>query len=232
MDVVQVAAPAASVQQPRTQAPAPAVSAIVARPHLAASRIGSGEPRVAPVIDGKVDDAIWQTATATSAFTQKTPNDGRAPSEKTTVRILYDDDALYVAFECEQTHTPVVQRLTRRDRVVEADWVAFDVGTRSDGKSAFEFVVNASGVLADGIRFNDTDYSSDWDENWDARVAHEDGMVGGVSDSAPHLEVSVARRSVLGFSSAPLRVRAPRDRRVGVHAAQRRWRGVALRSAR
>ena len=159
MDVAVVSAPA----------PAPPAGAQVApRPHLAATRIDAGGP---PVIDGKIDDAVWKKATPTSAFTQKTPNDGRAPREKTTVRVLYDDDALYVAFDCEQTQTPVVQRLTRRDRVVEADWVAFDVGTRSDGKSAFEFVVNAAGVLADGIRFNDTDYSSDWDENFDARTS-------------------------------------------------------------
>ena len=42
---------------------------------------------------------------------------------------------------------------------------------RRDGKSAFSFVVNAAGVLVDGIRFNDTEFSSDWDENWDARTA-------------------------------------------------------------
>ncbi|MEO6418822.1 MAG: DUF5916 domain-containing protein, partial [Polyangiaceae bacterium] len=124
-----------------------------------------------PLIDGLLDDAVWAAAPASSAFTEKFPNDGRAPVETTTMRIVYDDDALYIAFECKQTKAKVVDRLTRRDRVVESDWVSFAVDTRHDGKSAFEFIVNAGGALIDGLRFNDTDYSADWDENWEARTA-------------------------------------------------------------
>jgi hypothetical protein len=47
--------------------------------------------------------------------------------------------------------------------------VAFD--TRSDGKSAFDFSINAAGVLSDGLRFNDTDFSQAWDEIWEAKSA-------------------------------------------------------------
>ena len=86
------------------------------------------------------------------------------------MRVLYDEDAVYVGFDCTQQNTPIVQRLTRRDRVVEVDSVQFDLGTRGDHKSAFEFYVNASGTQADAIRFNDTGYSTDWDDNWEART--------------------------------------------------------------
>jgi hypothetical protein len=70
-----------------------------------------------------------------------------------------------------QKNAPVVARLTRRDREVEADWLSVALDTRRDGKSAFVFEVNAGGALLDAVRFNDTDFSIDWDENWDARVA-------------------------------------------------------------
>jgi hypothetical protein len=120
------------------------------------------------VIDGKLDDPVWQLAVPSSIFRQKVPNDGAPATETTTLRVLYDDTAVYVAFDCPQAHVPVMQRLTRRDRWVEADAVIFDLGTRGDHKSSFEFAVNASGVLYDAIRYNDTDYSQDWDENWDA----------------------------------------------------------------
>ena len=123
-----------------------------------------------PVVDGQLDDAAWQQAPETDAFTQKFPNEGDAPSERTIVRVLYDDRAVYVGVDCRQTRVPVVARLTRRDRDVEADWVSFGIGTRGDGKTAFDFVVNAAGVLTDGIHFNDTEYSTDWDENWEART--------------------------------------------------------------
>src|SRR5215470_7976365 len=135
-------------------------------PHLSAQRTTQ------PVrIDGRLDDAAWQEAPASEAFTQKFPDEGRAPSERTRVRVLYDDDALYIGFECDQIGAPVVARLTRRDRQVEADHVSIAIDTRRDGSSAFSFTVNAAGVLADSILFNDTDSSTDWDENWEALTA-------------------------------------------------------------
>jgi hypothetical protein len=135
-------------------------------PHLRATYVASP-----PHLDGKVDDAAWRAATPTRSFTQKFPNEGAPPSEPTSVRVVYDDDALYVAVECEQRTAPIIRGLTRRGREVEADWVEVDIGTRRDRKSAFQFQVNAAGVLVDGLRFNDTDYEGNWDENWDARSA-------------------------------------------------------------
>ena len=135
-------------------------------PHLEAHR--TAQP---PTIDGRLDDPAWQDAPAAESFTQKFPDEGHAPSEHTRVRVLYDDDALYIGFECEQQSVPVVARLTRRDRQVEADNVSIAIDTRRDGSSAFSFSVNAAGVLGDSILFNDTDSSPDWDENWDARTA-------------------------------------------------------------
>jgi hypothetical protein len=140
--------------------------AAAATPHLVAVRTDAP-----PVIDGRVDDAVWTRAASTDAFTQKFPNERAAPSDRTTMRVLYDDDAIYIAFDCEETHSKVVEHLTRRDRTVEADRVELALGTRKDGRSAFQFTVNAAGVLTDAVLFNDTDSSPDWDENWDARAA-------------------------------------------------------------
>ncbi len=144
----------------------PLLLALASPPHLAAVR--TSEP---PSIDGKLDDPVWKEAGEAGAFTQKYPDEGKPPSERTVLRVLYDDDSVYFGFDCEQTHAPVVEHLSRRDRLVEADRVEVDLGTRHDRKSAFQFTVNAGGVLTDGVLFNDTDASNDWDENWEARVA-------------------------------------------------------------
>jgi hypothetical protein len=129
-----------------------------------------------PVLDGRLDDAAWRDAPASAAFTQKSPREGEAPTERTSVRVVYDDDALWIGVDCEQKGSPVIARLTRRDREVEADWVSVALDTRRDEKSAFVFEVNAGGALLDAVRFNDADFSTDWDENWDARVSvHKDG---------------------------------------------------------
>ncbi len=144
--------------------------ALPAAPQLAAMRVEE-----APALDGKLDDAAWSRAEAGTAFTQKLPDPGKAPGEKTTVRILYDAENIYVGVACTQTQSPVVSRLTRRDRWVEADSVSIAIDSRGDGKSAFEFSVNAAGVLYDTLHFNDTDQSTDWDEVWEAKSARTMG---------------------------------------------------------
>lgn len=138
-------------------------------PHLNAARATTP-----PVIDGRLDEPAWRLAPASSAFTQERPDEAKPPVEPTRVRVLYDDNAVYIGIECEQTRAPVIARLTRRDRDVEADWVSVGLDTRGEGKSAFEFKINAAGVLYDGIYSNDTEFSRDWDEVWDGRVGRTD----------------------------------------------------------
>lgn len=166
---IACAADAAWAQPPPLEAearrPPPERALAGGVPRLPAARAAR-----APVIDGKLDDVVWQAATAEDRFVQKSPKGGGPPSEATTMRVLYDDDALYVAFDCTQQHAPVVARLARRDRAVESDSVTISIDTRRDGTSAFEFSVNAAGTVSDGIRFDDTKLSTDWDEIWEART--------------------------------------------------------------
>jgi hypothetical protein len=136
------------------------------QPHLRAARA-----IVSPHLDGKLDDPAWQVASPTDAFVQKFPDEGAAPTEQTTLRILYDREAIWIGVDCRQTKAPIIARLTRRDRPVEADSITVALDTRKNGTSAFEFSINAAGVLSDSLRFNDTDIATDWDENWDGRVS-------------------------------------------------------------
>lgn len=140
------------------------------RPLQVARRIPSGAPPI--VLDGRLDDAAWHltAATATSAFTQHSPDPGRPPVESTTLHVLYDDEALYFGFDCIQERAPVVARLTRRDRQVESDSVSVSLDTHHNGQSAFEFMVSAASVLVDTLHFNDTESSDSWDENWEGRA--------------------------------------------------------------
>jgi hypothetical protein len=49
-----------------------------------------------PEIDGRLDDEAWSRAPVIADFVQKIPNEGAQPSVRTEVRLIYDDDALYV----------------------------------------------------------------------------------------------------------------------------------------
>jgi hypothetical protein len=146
-----------------------ALSVASARADVAALRATRTAATI--TVDGALDEPAWLTAPEATALVQKRPVDGAVPTERTRVRVLYDDDALYIGFDCEQSNAELVTRLTRRDREVEADWVSIGLDTSRDGKTAFEFKVNAAGVLVDGIRSDDVKYSADWDENWEARTA-------------------------------------------------------------
>ena len=87
-------------------------------PHLAPSR---RRPRRSST--GASTTRSGERRPAASAFTQQFPFDGAPPSEKTMLRVLYDETAIYFGFDCEQIHTPIVERLTRRDRDSESEWV-------------------------------------------------------------------------------------------------------------
>ncbi len=134
-------------------------------PHLAA--VPAAKP---PLIDGRLDDAAWRDVAGSEAFTQFFPFDGAQPSERTRLRVVYDPAALYLSFDCEQIHTPIIERLTRRDRDSESEWVWVQIDSRNDGKSAFVFAVNISGVQGDGQIIDQTTYSWEWDENWEAKT--------------------------------------------------------------
>jgi hypothetical protein len=123
------------------------------------------------VIDGHLDDVAWRDAAPIDSFTQVRPFDGRPPTERTRFRVLYDDQALYVGFECDHTRAPIIERLTRRDEDSESEWVAVQIDARLEGKVAQSFGVNVSGVLADAIITDPATWNFDWDENWEARTS-------------------------------------------------------------
>jgi hypothetical protein len=142
------------------------LAADVAAPHLAATKT-----QAPPAIDGTLNDQVWKQALGATTFTQQNPFDGKAPTEATTMRVLYDDQALYFAFDCQQINAEITGRLTRRDHDSESDWVWIQVDSRRDGKNAVMFAVNVAGVLADGATHDQTVSSWDWDENWEAKTS-------------------------------------------------------------
>jgi hypothetical protein len=171
-----------------------------------------------PTIDGSLNDPVWRDAPGSTAFTQKYPEEGAKPGEPTTVKIAYDDEAIYVAVDCVQQRTPVRAPLTRRDRQVEGDWVSIAIDPRGDAKTAFDFNVSAAGVKVDGIRFNDTDYSTDWDENWEAHTR--------VGNGGWRVEMRIPLRVL----RLPARSRAT-DTSTGSQGSSRRARSSCARSS-
>jgi uncharacterized protein DUF5916/cellulose/xylan binding protein with CBM9 domain len=152
-----------------TPAPDAAKAAGISAPSLLAVR--TDHP---PDIDGKIDEDVWQKAPPQTSFTQNFPDERQAPTERTELRVLYDDAAVYVAVRCFDAHPEqIVARLTRRDRDIESDKVTVDISSKNDRRTAYHFEINAAGRQLDGTRSNDTDFSTDWDGIWYSAVTRD-----------------------------------------------------------
>ena len=126
-----------------------------------------------PVIDGVLDDSIWQEANVIDDFHQIRPGDGTEPSERTEVYLIYDDDALYIGArmydsEPDRIAAPTMrhgQGLGSDDRLV----VILDpFNTR---RSGYRFETNLNGVRHDALYDQPNSFESEWTVIWDAAAS-------------------------------------------------------------
>jgi hypothetical protein len=137
------------------------------RPTLAAVRTMS-----APVLDGRFDDAAWAAAAPATGFTQLQPSPGAPATQRTEVRIVYDDDAVYVAMRMyDSSPDSIVALLARRDEAVHSDWAYVVFDSYFDRRTGFGFGVNPRGVKRDVMFSDDIHEDASWDAVWDVATA-------------------------------------------------------------
>ncbi|HEX6433082.1 MAG TPA: DUF5916 domain-containing protein, partial [Gemmatimonadales bacterium] len=129
----------------------------------------------APItLDGALSEAGWWAALPVSQFTQREPNEGAPASERTEVRVLYDDDALYIGARLFDRHPDSVRaQLARRDRVSNSDRFLVFLDCYQDRRTGFFFGINAAGTLYDGTLYNDDWESDTWDGVWDGQATRD-----------------------------------------------------------
>ena len=119
-------------------------------------------------LDGRLDEAVWSSAPVTSILRQIDPLEGEPASQRTEVRVLYDDEALYIGARLYDTG-PITARLGRRDmRLGDSDWFGVMLDSYHDHRTAFGFDVNPAGVQRDEVKTIEHDDNS-WNAVW--RVA-------------------------------------------------------------
>ncbi|HWP82970.1 MAG TPA: DUF5916 domain-containing protein [Bacteroidota bacterium] len=126
-----------------------------------------------PAIDGIPHEPEWKRAPIITGFLQRDPDEGLPASEETEIRILYDDEALYVACVMRDSDpSKILARLARRDDEIESDWISARFDSYHDHQTAFEFTLNAAGVKTDILIFNDgREEDASWDAVWEAETA-------------------------------------------------------------
>lgn len=120
-----------------------------------------------PAIDGDLSDAAWQSAPEFTAFTQHDPNDGQAPTMPTSIRIVYDDKALYIGARMDDPQRPTAL-LARRDSFLQSDFLSINIDPQHDRLSGAAFTVTPSNMQIDSILFNDIGEDGSWDGVWDS----------------------------------------------------------------
>jgi hypothetical protein len=121
------------------------------------------------VLDGNLDDAAWQSAPEFTDFTQHDPDDGKAPTMPTSVRVVYDDKAIYFGAKMTDPGRPLAQ-LMRRDNFGQYDFLSINIDSQHDRLSGNAFTVNPANVQIDSILYNDIGEDISWDGVWESAV--------------------------------------------------------------
>ncbi len=130
----------------------------------------------APRINGRLNDIAWLQAPDAGDFSQEEPDRFAPPTESTLFKILYDDEALFVAVRCFDREPDLIKgALSRRDEDPPSDYVSLYLDSRNDNQTCFEFTLNAAGTMRDVYIYDDGNDSDDsWDAVWEGHCALDD----------------------------------------------------------
>lgn len=146
----------------------------------------------APIIDGRPTEGLWSTAQVLGQFVQSEPMEGTPVSERTEVRILYDDEALYIgAWLYDRDPSAIVFGETRRDASLQnTDAFLFVLDTYRDGQNGFVFGTTPAGIEYDGQVSNEgqggglggtrqqsgtgAGFNLNWDGSWQVATSQDE----------------------------------------------------------
>jgi hypothetical protein len=126
-----------------------------------------------PKLDGNLDDKVWEQAVPFTDFRMAEPNPDSPPTEKTELRVIYDQDDLYLGIYCFDSEPAKVSGQTMahdafEDEDVSDDLVRVLLDPFQDKRNAYIFFVNARGSRSEGLAYGES-FSLNWDGIWDAR---------------------------------------------------------------
>lgn len=124
----------------------------------------------APIVDGVLDDEVWQGEPVTTGeWLSYNPLYGDPLPQKTTVWIAHDANSVYFAFKCDDPDPSGIKTsVTRRDNIWQDDWIGLSLDALGTGQLSYHMMVNPSGVQNDMLNSvaGDEDSAPDW--IWDS----------------------------------------------------------------
>ncbi|HEV7389339.1 MAG TPA: DUF5916 domain-containing protein [Gemmatimonadaceae bacterium] len=164
-------------------------------------------------VDGKLDEAAWSRATPITEFRQQQPREGAPASERTEVRVLYDERALYIGARMYDSlgKRGIIAPVSRRDQLLDSNGnngsfnslttdklvVILDPYHNKIDQAWFE--VNPAGVRGD--QFNG---DPSWDPIWEAET-HVDSLGWTAEMRIPYSQLRFSRDSLQNWGMQILR---------------------------
>ena len=122
-------------------------------------------------IDARLDETDWSRAAPATVFTQVDPDEGAPSSERTEVRFLISDDALYIGARLyDRDPTAIKSTLARRDEPAESDLFEVFLDPYHDHLSGVRFRVNPAGSIREAAMRSSGGEDSSWDPIWEAEA--------------------------------------------------------------
>ena len=128
----------------------------------------------APVIDGRLDDAVWEQATIVDDLHQVTPREYEVPSELTSIRVFFDRDVLYVGARMPQTEAIVANTLRQGRQFWGDDLFAVFIDTFNDKRNGYRFQINPNGLRMEAIYENASQTNWNWNGIWRAAASQDE----------------------------------------------------------
>ncbi len=126
------------------------------------------------VIDGNLDELEWSQAQPATDFIQNEPNMGEPSTERTEVRILYDEEYLYLGVYCFDSAGKegiILNDVTRDAPSSDHDHFSAVFDTFDDNRSGVIFGTNPGGAKREGqVRGNGSENNFNWDAVWDVKT--------------------------------------------------------------
>ncbi|MFI5150515.1 MAG: DUF5916 domain-containing protein [Bacteroidia bacterium] len=126
--------------------------------HVHACRV-----KIPPKIDGVLNEEVWQAASPATLFVQSDPDYKAASTQKTEVKVLYDDNAIYIGAMLYDTHPDSIKHElgARDDEGLNSDYFTVALDTYNKLIDAYHFEVSAGGIQLD-FKIQDPTFDAVW----------------------------------------------------------------------
>lgn len=126
-------------------------------------------------IDGVLSEAAWENARVFTDFTQREPVEGGPAEHDTEVRVLFGEDAIWIAARMWDSEPQRIdRRLGRRDNQGTFDQFSIHLDPNLDGLTGYSFRVSAANVQGDSYFYDDDKIDGAWDAVWSSAVSVDD----------------------------------------------------------